>query len=188
MNVMARAACGIATLLLSMSAHAASISVVFDSTTVAPGSTLNVTISGAEFTETSRGGDFSATWDPAVLEYTGTTIDSIWDNSAVDDSTSPSGTLDRVDVLKFVGDAVGPEFSIATIAFNVIGPAGSSSIFQLAEAPPPFGVGWSFPDNPLETYEVDYGSATVNVVPVPAAVWLFASALGLLGWSRRRAR
>lgn len=29
-------------------------------------------------------------------------------------------------------------------------------------------------------------AAQVQVVPVPAAVWLFASTLGLLGWSRRR--
>ena len=28
---------------------------------------------------------------------------------------------------------------------------------------------------------------TFTVVPVPAAVWLFGSALGLLGWARRRA-
>lgn len=33
-------------------------------------------------------------------------------------------------------------------------------------------------------YKVDFSTA---VVPVPAAVWLFGSALGLLGWVRRRA-
>jgi hypothetical protein len=27
---------------------------------------------------------------------------------------------------------------------------------------------------------------TVNIVPIPAAVWLFGSALGLLGWTRRK--
>lgn len=30
------------------------------------------------------------------------------------------------------------------------------------------------------------GGYTLSVVPVPAAVWLFGSALGLLGWMRRR--
>jgi len=39
----------------------------------------------------------------------------------------------------------------------------------------------------LSTIEIDhfqYGDATI--VPVPAAVWLFGSALGLLGWMRRK--
>ncbi len=31
------------------------------------------------------------------------------------------------------------------------------------------------------------GSGAFNVVPVPAAAWLFGSALGLLGWLRKRA-
>jgi len=35
-------------------------------------------------------------------------------------------------------------------------------------------------------YKVDFTTAAA-VIPVPAAVWLFGSALGLLGWVRRRA-
>jgi len=31
------------------------------------------------------------------------------------------------------------------------------------------------------------GDLTIQVVPIPAAAWLFGSALGLLGWVRRRA-
>jgi hypothetical protein len=33
---------------------------------------------------------------------------------------------------------------------------------------------------------IDNVSIETQVVPVPAAVWLFGSALGLLGWIRRR--
>ncbi len=37
----------------------------------------------------------------------------------------------------------------------------------------------------METGQVSFSTAT-TVVPVPAAAWLFGSALGLLGWVRRR--
>ena len=38
----------------------------------------------------------------------------------------------------------------------------------------------------IEIDHLQYGSGA-SVVPVPAAVWLFGSALGLLGWMRRKA-
>jgi hypothetical protein len=37
---------------------------------------------------------------------------------------------------------------------------------------------------PFDAFAID--NVAVNVVPIPAAVWLFASGLGLLGWLRRR--
>jgi hypothetical protein len=37
----------------------------------------------------------------------------------------------------------------------------------------------------VSPYDMD--NINLNVVPVPAAVWLFGSALGLMGWVRRRA-
>ncbi len=37
-----------------------------------------------------------------------------------------------------------------------------------------------------ESVKMNFKFADATVVPVPAAVWLFGSALGLLGWSRRR--
>lgn len=39
----------------------------------------------------------------------------------------------------------------------------------------------------LAGFPLDSVAIEVEVVPVPAAVWLFGSALGLLGWMRRRA-
>lgn len=35
------------------------------------------------------------------------------------------------------------------------------------------------------SFQPDFFGTTVQIVPVPAAAWLFASALGLLGWARR---
>jgi hypothetical protein len=63
---------------------------------------------------------------------------------------------------------------------------------QIIDAP-----GGSFDPNATGNYQfamtvtrsgfpVDTIALEVNVVPVPAAVWLFGSALGLLGWVRRR--
>lgn len=48
-----------------------------------------------------------------------------------------------------------------------------------------------FYDGPLPSgffLSTEFSDVTVTVVPVPAAVWLFASGLGLLGWMRRRSR
>ncbi len=42
---------------------------------------------------------------------------------------------------------------------------------------------WSTPDNKELSHITFYDTA---VIPVPAAVWLFGSALGMLGWTRRR--
>ena len=36
--------------------------------------------------------------------------------------------------------------------------------------------------------ELFVDNISIQVVPVPAAVWLFGSALGLLGWMRRSSR
>jgi len=49
--------------------------------------------------------------------------------------------------------------------------AGSAGSFELGGYAPIVWVG---------------GTPTVGVIPIPAAAWLFGSALGLLGWVRRR--
>ncbi len=47
-----------------------------------------------------------------------------------------------------------------------------------------------FPESGMATFDFNFalgsGGGTVSPVPVPAAVWLFGSAIGLLGWMRRR--
>ena len=40
--------------------------------------------------------------------------------------------------------------------------------------------------NPFIPLAADSTFNLVSVVPVPGAVWLFGSAIGLLGWARRK--
>jgi hypothetical protein len=44
-----------------------------------------------------------------------------------------------------------------------------------------------FFDIDSQPQDVTLNGGTVSVVPIPGAVWLFGSALGLLGWIRRKA-
>ena len=48
-----------------------------------------------------------------------------------------------------------------------------------------FSVSYPLVSNGTQVFEIDNISA--NVVPIPAAVWLFGSGLGFLGWMRRKA-
>lgn len=41
---------------------------------------------------------------------------------------------------------------------------------------------------PGSVANIFYDNVSVEVIPIPAAAWLFGSALGLLGWLRRRAQ
>jgi len=65
--------------------------------------------------------------------------------------------------------------NVLTLVFNLV----SGNNYELASFNQCVPFGCAVPNGGFS------GSATV--VPVPAAVWLFASALGLMGWIRRRA-
>ena len=51
-----------------------------------------------------------------------------------------------------------------------------------------FQIGFSNLVGNYDNSGMNYDNVNLNVVPIPAAVWLFASGLGMLGWVRRRAQ
>jgi hypothetical protein len=176
--------------IFSSSANAASIDVVADESI--PGQ-VTMLVSGSGFPVASTaGGDWGASWDSSVLQYVSTTIDSAFVFTGINEINVGSGVLDRVDGVIFCpggcapGSGLGPDFAIASILFTIL--LDAPVTFQTAAA---FSNpnGWSDISSPVpNAIPIDnYAGASIGApVPVPAAVWLFGSALGLLGWVRRR--
>jgi hypothetical protein len=169
-------------LAISSGAHAGLILFPFIEINVSPGDTLILPVIGTGFDQGADAGGFGANWDSAVLMFDSITIiDPPWDTTFVDDGNVSDGLLDTV----FLGSSndAGTQFDVAELTFSVIGGVGSSTRVQLGLDG--FDSSW-FAPGAFEYPTVDYEFVDVQVVPVPAAVWLFGSALGLLTWVRRR--
>ena len=148
------------------------------------GNSLTVDLVGTNFTAGPDGAAFSLAWDPLVLSYVNTTVASPpWDNTPfVNDDSKALGMVDYVFLTKSVGDA-GANFAIASFTFNVLGTPGSATTLTLSDDP--FDVGIVAPG--AVPINVNYVNSLVQVVPVPAAAWLFGTGLaGLLGMKRMR--
>ncbi|MCG7986095.1 MAG: hypothetical protein JAY64_13740 [Candidatus Thiodiazotropha weberae] len=146
--------------------------------------TVTLSIDGSDFTESVDGAGITLSWDPSRLAYIGTTIDNPpWDTQSYIDTNAVNGTLDRI----FVGSTsgAGTEFALADITFTafalgatevLIGTSGGGCV--------PGACGIFSVNGELLT---SYAPAEVNIIPIPAAVWLFGSGvLGLLGFMRQR--
>jgi hypothetical protein len=154
----------------------------------APGYFLNdivtLSIDGSDFTESVDGAGFTLSWDPSILSYTGTLIDNPpWDTSAYIDNSASNGTLDRI----FVGSSsgAGTDFALADITFTALA-LGSTDILigTSGGGCVPGACGVFSTNGELLT---NFTPTQVNVVPIPAAAWLFGSGVvGLIGLSRRR--
>ncbi|MCC5793693.1 MAG: hypothetical protein JJT85_03025 [Chromatiales bacterium] len=79
-----------------------------------------------------------------------------------------------------------PEIGVVGIfEFVALGPAGSGGSFGLADADEFFGTFVSYLPT-VQAFYPGFTGAEVAIVPLPAAAWLFASALGLIVVWRRQ--
>jgi hypothetical protein len=175
------------TLVMAASAQAASLSFspVTSTITVGDPVSVDINISGLESVDLA-GFDLDVTYDDSVLSYTDYTLyDGLGDISSgeADDWSNGddgSGTVNLAE-LSYLSDLSGQSdfFTLATITFD--GLAVGNSALEFAYVDLGDGLG-----DPIQN--VSLGTADVNVVPVPAAVWMLGSGLvGLMGIRRKAA-
>lgn len=151
---------------------------------VQPGGSLMLNLVGEDFATAPDAGGFGLSWDPAVLQYVGTTVSNPpWDTETINATSAPAGVLDFVFIGKSTSGA-GSDFDIALITFNVIGAIGDTSVLDLGDV---FGGVWAAPGGTM-LMDVGYEDGQVYVVPIPAAFWLMLSAIGILGIGARRSK
>ncbi len=151
------------------------------SSSVGLGDTFFIDVIGEGF-PTTEGGGFDLAFDQTVINALSVSIDNgLWgfvnDLGTIDNVT---GSLSDVLVSAFPAVALG-DFTVATIEFQAVG-AGTSSLLFSESSMNPWASGGSG-INPTFTT----ASVSVATVPIPAALWLFASGLiGIVGLARKK--
>lgn len=190
-TISANVLAGIALTFCAVAADAAYITVDPMNSTVAPGATFDVAVVGRDFADGTIGGGFTISWDPALLQLDSYSLtfagDQILGQLGVVDNVA--GSLSNADVTSIFTVVDVPNFDIALLTFTSTGVAGTSAL-DLSIGLFDDGVNervWADATGFFDTTP-DFVDGSVNVIPVPAAVWLFGSGLlGLIGVARRRA-
>lgn len=173
---------------MAMSAQAASISLVYNGPNPM-GDNTDIILAGPnelltfdvvmDFSDApTLGGGFDIVFDPSSLEFESFTNNEIGEDGFGRDPDEFDGLLESWAFGAF-GGMTGPDI-VGTVSFTYLG--GLTEISLTATS----GIGGPFVsfDNPGSMLDVDFGS--VQVVPVPAAVWFLLSGLGALLGVRNR--
>lgn len=178
----------LATLTLSAGAGAATVSVQPSSAQVAQGTafTVDLMLNASDAPGAHPGlygGQVVLAFNPALLSYGGFAL-----ASGVTFFSSPvvgsSGGLTTVTLGFENATDVG---RAGTFSFTAIGAPGSVAALDIADADDFFGTFVSY----VPTYQPFYPAfvdASVQVVPLPGAAWLMATAFGAIAARARRAR
>ena len=170
--------------LLVFPLMAATVSLVPSSFTVDEGGQFSVNVmmdaadvSGNHVQPTAFLGNFKIGFDSADVTYDGFDFQGPAENLSV----SPAVILTGVQIGFVNALDVGV---IGTFNFTALGSAGDVISISIGH-PYPFSTFVNMlPVN--KVFDPVFSPTEITVVPIPAAAWLFASGLGLLGWIRRR--
>ena len=179
---------GAVALLCSSAGMAASVTVVPSTTIATVGSSFSITVHGDNFPTTS-GATLQLFFNPNVQvtgiglapgsPFTGGTVPTI----PPDPNTFTSGSL--ISVLgPLVGTLPSGSFDAFQVTFQATAPGAAGIVLTDDQS----DFCWSDPVTFGCIPDVTYTQANVAapLLPVPTAAWLLGSALGVLGWMKRR--
>jgi hypothetical protein len=178
MNRWIAGALGVA--LMSTTAQAATVALTPSESTLMLGDTLTLVVKNEGFTTPTGGADLSLQWDPAVVR-----VDSLapvgpgFNFVAPAAPTGAEQTAGRMDLISLLAPLTGalPSGSFDSMQIGLTAVGLGTTLVELA------GVWYEEDVDPIP---VEYLSATVHVVPLPAAAWALLGALGVLGARLRR--
>jgi hypothetical protein len=151
---------------------------------VVSGGLLTVDVIGQNFSVAPDGAAFSLSWDPSVLSYVSSAAaNAPWNATYISEAQVSSGLIDYAFMgITTNGVNAGANFGLASFTFNVLGNPGD--VTALALGNDSYSIGFI---NGLTGLDVNYVNSQVQVVPLPAAVWMFGAGLvGMFGAAKRR--
>ncbi|MDD2761415.1 MAG: hypothetical protein PHH11_14135, partial [Methylomonas sp.] len=154
-----------------------------DNISVVNGGVLTVDVIGQDFTVAPDGAAFSLSWDPSVLSYVSSTVaNPPWNASYISEAQVSSGLIDYAFMgITTNGVNAGANFGLASFTFNVLGHPGD--VTALALGNDSYDIGFINGETGLN---VNYVNSQVQVVPLPAAVWMFGVGfVGMMGGMKR---
>lgn len=175
-------------LVLLISTSVVNASIVGIDTSIIPGGKLNLgdmvilKVYGADFTQATIGGGVNLNFEPSVLRVDEVIFDnSVFDfQKQVNSIDNDLGLVESILVSSILSEHAG-EFTIAEIKFTAIG----AGLSDLILSPSTFFAPWRTASN--QDIDFDFVDGSVQVVPLPAAIWLFGAGLiGLLVTTRNR--